>query len=80
MDLPRSRKWFGTVWDLEELETIKKQKYQYLIISALDQTAEIHEGVAHEHWHVFMQFKSNRKPPATKRAHWEIPNSITGAV
>lgn len=80
MDHPRSRKWFGTIWDQTDLDSVMKLKYSYLIVSALDQTAEIHEGRAHDHWHVFIQFKSNRKHPATHRAHWEIPKSITGAI
>lgn len=77
---PRSRKWFGTVWDKMDLEIIKAQKYQYLIISALDKTSEAHEGRQQEHWHVFIQFKSNRPPPGTRTAHWEKPNHITACV
>lgn len=50
------------------------------MISALDRTSEEHEGVQSEHWHVFIQFKSNRKHPKTLTAHWEIPRSITAAM
>lgn len=50
----RSRKWFGTLWDYEDIEYLKTLKYQYLIISALDQTEEEHEGRLHDHWHVFI--------------------------
>lgn len=78
--MPRSRKWFGTVWNMQDLAYIKNLKTQYIIISALDRTAEEKEGVQREHWHVFLQFKSNRTPPATKNTHWEIPKHITSCV
>lgn len=32
------------------------------------------------HWHAFIQFTSNRPRPKTKNAHWEIPESVIGAI
>lgn len=75
MSNPRSRKWFGTVWNTEDLDYIKKLKWQYILISNLDHTED-----EQPHWHVFIQFNSNRTRPNTKNAHWEIPQSISGAV
>lgn len=78
----RSRKWFGTVWDERDLLVVKgyEKRAQFIIISALDQTAEEHEGVRRDHWHVFIQSVTQLARPKTATAHWEIPRSVTGAV
>lgn len=76
----RSRKWFGTVWSEIDLNNIRALKYQYLLISALDTTSHDHEDRLQDHWHVFIQFKSNRTRPRTMTAHWEVPANIRGAI
>lgn len=76
----RSRKWFGTIWEQSDIEYVKNLKSTYLLISALDQTEEEHAGIRRDHWHVFIQFASNRNRPNTRNAHWEIPNHIKGCI
>lgn len=67
---PRSRIWFGTIWEKIDIDTVKLLKSQYLLISDLDKTDD-----DQEHWHCLIQFKDARKRPRTINAHWEIPKS-----
>lgn len=76
----RSRKWFITVWDQEDLDKILRKKWKYIIVSALDHTAGEHDGAQEEHVHIFAQDHSNNPRLATKTAHWEIPEHINGCV
>lgn len=76
----RSRKWFITVWDQEDLDKIVKKRWKYIIVSALDHTQGEHEGAQQEHVHIFAQDYSNNPRLATKTAHWEIPEHINACV
>lgn len=82
----RSRKWFGTIWDNDDLEMVRNlqndQKCTYLIISALDHTKNDENevnGVKCDHYHVFYQLLNPRAHLPTKSAHWEISRSISGS-
>nr|WQA30164.1 MAG: rep protein [Cressdnaviricota sp.] len=67
---PRSRIWFGTIWDMDDKLLVNGLDSQYLIISADDQTEN-----EQLHWHCLVQFPNARVHPRTRRAHWEIPQS-----
>lgn len=67
---PRSRIWFGTIWNEEDVNMLKALQYQYLLISDNDETEE-----EQLHWHCLIQFKNARVRPRTLNAHWEIPRS-----
>lgn len=73
---PRSRKWFGTIWDDDDLDLVKKlqndDKCSYLIISALDHTSNDNnedDGPKCDHYHVFYQLMNPGCHLATKTAH-----------
>lgn len=69
----RARSWFGTIWDIADIQYIKSLVYctKYIIISAVDTTAEAHQGRQQLHWHAVVVFKTNVARPKTKTAHWE---------
>lgn len=67
---PKSRIWFGTLWEESDKTLVKSLPYQYIIISADDHTEE-----EQLHWHCLIQFKNPRVRPRTTNAHWEIPRS-----
>ena len=67
---PRSRIWFGTLWDDNDKNTIRGLNKQYCIISDNDYTED-----GQLHWHCLIQFKNARKHPRTSTAHWEVPKS-----
>lgn len=75
--MTRSRKFFGTIWTQEDEEILKRENYQYLLISAVDHTKE-----GQEHKHVFIQYaNARRKFPGTRTAHWDVPrNGISGCL
>lgn len=72
---PRSRKWFGTIWNDDDLRIVQCENAKYIIISADDFTEE-----NQKHWHCLIQYKEKKSHPKTLNAHWEIPNSLSGAV
>lgn len=73
----RSRVWFGTVWNEQELEKIKDRPHNFLIISADDHTQD-----GQLHWHVLLQNKCPvyLKSIRSGTAHWEVPKHIKGAL
>lgn len=54
--------------------------WQYIIVSALDNTEEEHNGVRRIHRHVFVQSKTNVPRLATKSAHWEPAKDVNGSI
>lgn len=69
------RRWFGTVWLVEDIEYLKSLNYKYLIISALDYTS--HEQA---HYHVLILFNHSYPRPKTKNAHWEPAKKISACL
>lgn len=69
----RARSWFGTIWDIADIQFVKSLVCctKYIIISALDSTSEAHQGKQQLHWHAVVVFNNAVARPKTKTAHWE---------
>lgn len=56
------------------------KEWQYIIVSALDNTSEEHNGIRRIHRHVFVQSKNPCTRLATKSAHWEFAHNVDGSI
>ena len=61
----RSRKWFITIWDLDDRDLIMSARAKYILVSDDDHTKE-----GQLHWHAVLQYKDSNQRLRTRNAHW----------
>ena len=71
----RSRKWFITIWDIEDKYKIMSARASYILVSDNDHT----QG-GQLHWHAVLQYKSSCPRIRTINAHWLKCHNIVKAI
>ena len=62
---PRSRRWFITIWNLNDKRMIINSKSKYCLVSDDDHTRD-----GQLHWHAVLIWKDSNRRLNTENAHW----------